>query len=269
MKLRMMIAAALMMCLTSCFDIQETFDLKPDGSGVYQMKMDMSRAAAMLSMMKQGMGKDAGGNTPALPTKMDSVIYTKDLIDTVTTLSATEKAALSKSYSKIHMDEDEGEMFIEMFYPFANAKELEIIMQAINKGTGSGGGNVMDMLGGVLGKNKTDLPPGLGDDSKKKPSLPFSSFSYSLTDHSLVRKVKPAANTNTKKAEPGDEEMPEQFKEMMKINHFTVINLPAPLKSVTGKDSKVSEDKKQVKFKKAMSLDDAAKPEEFEFSIEY
>jgi hypothetical protein len=253
MKFRLLALGAFLLCLTSCFDVVETFNINEDGSGVYEAKMDMTRSLSMLSMMKQGANE--GGKKKE---KIDSIIYTKDLVDTSTTLTAEEKAVLRKSYSKIHVDEEEGEMYVHMYYPFANGRELEIIQQSMSKGTNK---SVMGALGGVLGKQ-----PSAAAVEDKKSQMPTSDFNYSLTANSLVRKVKPSSKPDEPKSD--EDQMPPQLKEMMKMNFTTTVNLPRPVKNFTG-NGKLSADKKQVKFSKAVDMDTKLTPADFDFSIDF
>jgi hypothetical protein len=254
MKLRLLALGAFLICLSSCFDISETFNIKEDGSGTYEVKMDMSRTLGLLAMMKQG------ANDGKKKEKIDSVIYTKDVVDTSTTLTAEEKAVLRKSYTKIHMDEEEGEGYVHMTYPFANGKELEIIQKAMSKSGNNK--SIMGAVGKALGK---EAPPAAAAE-KKESGLPTSEFSYSLTANSLVRKVKPSSKADKPKSE--DDDMPPQLKEMMKINYSTTINLPRPATNHKGVGT-LSADKKQVKFTKTIDMDAKLTPADFDFSIDY
>jgi hypothetical protein len=267
MKLRLLALGAFVICLTGCFDITETFNIKEDGSGVYEMKMDMSRATSMLAMMKQG-GKENG----KAPEKMDSTFYYKDMVDTVTTLTPEEKTAFKNAYGTVHIDEEEGEMYVNMTFPFKDAKELAIVQKAINK---KGNNPLMDVVGKAM-KSGAGAPEGMdpmaggamgGGKADNKTGLPTSDFVYSLAANSFSRKLNAKPPTQTK-AKGKDEEMPAQFKEMMKVNYTTIVNLPRPAKKLSGKGT-LSDDKKQVKFTKGMSLDDPQLPADFDFTIDY
>lgn len=260
MKLRLLALGVFLLSLTSCFDVFETITLKDDGSGIYEAKMDLTRSMSMIAMMKAQSG---GSDSKKMPQKMDSIFYTKDMIDTVTTLSAEEKQVLSKSFAKIHIDEDEGEMYVTLTYPFANAKEFQLVQQAMSKGST---GNLFKALGGAMGQQQPAGAGSMGED--KKPSLPTSDFNYTLTGTSLVRKVKPSSNPDKPKTED-DSQMPPQLKEMMKMNYTTTVILPRPAKSMNGKNGTLSADKKQAKFSKSITFDDKLTPADFDFSLEY
>ena len=266
MKLRLLALGAFIMCLTGCFDMTETFNIKEDGTGTYEMKMDMSRAFGMLAMLKQGAKEDS-----KMPEKLDSIIYYKSFVDTVSTLTAEEKAAFQNGYAKIHMNEEEGDMYVNMYFPFADGKQLSVIQKALSK---SGNGSVMDAVGNAV-KSGLGAPAGAdpmsggmtaGAKQDNKQGLPMSDFTYTLGINNFTRTVK--ASTSTTATPAKEDEMPEQFKEMMKINYTTIINLPRPAKNLSGKAT-LSADKKQVKFTKSMGIDDKHTPADFDFSIDY
>jgi len=60
-----------------------------------------------------------------------------------------------------------------------------------------------------------------------------------------------------------------ELKDMFKVNYTTVVNLPRPVKKMSGTDSKVSEDKKQVRFSKKIDLSDGFTAKDFDFSIDF
>lgn len=256
MKLRLLALAAFLVSLTSCFDIYETFDLNDDGSGVYEQKMDMTRMMSFAAMMKGG---NTGGKAPE---KKDTIISYKAVVDTVAGLSATEKAVLGKATMKLHLDEAAGEMEFVIRYPFANAKEFQMIQEAMSRGDNKK--NMMAAMAPVFGKQGGDM-----GGAEQKADLPTNDFAYTLTGNSLVKKVKPG----TKQAEAGagadKEGMPAEFKEMMKMNFTTTVNLPRPAKNWNGNNGTLSADKKQLKFTKNIDMDSKLTPADFDFSIEF
>lgn len=256
MKLRLLALGSFMMCLTSCFDVFETFNIKEDSSGTYEIKMDMSRSIALLSMMQQG---DAGKQKA----KLDSTIYSSSFIDTSSTFTAEEKAVLRNSYSKVHMNEEAGEMYVQLFYPFANGKEFEIIQRAMSKEDGNK--NMMNALSGAMKKQMAPPPGAMEGDQKTE--FPTQDFNYSLTGSSLVRKVKPGSKTEQPKAD--DEQIPAEVKEMMKMSYTTTVNLPRAVKNFKGNNGTLSADKKQLRFSKSIDLDSKLTPADFDFSIDY
>jgi hypothetical protein len=256
MRLRLLALGIFMMCLTSCFDVFETFNIKEDGSGTYEIKMDMSRSVAMLSMMQQG-------NTDKPNAKLDSIIYSRSFIDTSSAYTAEEKAVLRNSYSKVHMNEEAGEMYVQLFYPFSNGKEFAVIQRSMTEKDGNK--NMMDALSGAMRKQMAPPPGAMEGDQKAE--FPTQDFNYSLTGSSLVRKIKPGSKPEQPKAE--DEQIPAEVKEMMKMSYTTTVNLPRPVKSFKGNNGTLSADKKQLRFSKSIDLDSKVTPADFDFSIDY
>ena len=50
MKINYLIFASLLLLLTSCFEVREEIDLKKDGSGTYQIVLDMSKSKNMIAV---------------------------------------------------------------------------------------------------------------------------------------------------------------------------------------------------------------------------
>ena len=254
MKLRLLVLSTFLISSTSCFDVIETFNINEDGSGVYEQKMDMSRFLSFSNMMKGG---QTNGKTRE---KKDTLISLKAIIDTVSTLSVDEKAVLSKSLMKLHVDEAAGEMSFVITYPFASSNEFATIQKAMMKD----GNNkaIAAAVGGAFGKKG-----GMNAPQEKQPEMPTSEFTYTLTGNSLVKKVKPSSKPES--TETANNDMPAEFKEMLKMNYTTIINLPRPVKNWNGNNGTLSSDKKQLKFNKNIDMETKLTPADFDFSIDF
>lgn len=250
--------------LTSCLDILETFNIKEDGSGTYVVKTDMSSAMAMLSMM--GGGKES----EKMPQKMDTSFSFKEMIDTVTALSAEEKAALGKMTLSMHLDKDKSEMYMQMDMPFKDAKEYSLIQAALNKMNENDKSPMDGVLKGLFGGGMGDNPMAGGDEQGPKkgggPGMMPSNVETLITGNSISRKVKPATGSDAPKV--STEDMPEELKEMFKFTYTTVVNLPRPVKNLTG-NGKLSDDRKQVKSTKKIDLSNGFTATDFDFNIEF
>lgn len=262
MKLRLLALACVLFSLTSCFDIVETFNLREDSGGTSEVKVDMSNMLQMLAMM--GGGKDS----EKIPEKMDSSFSLAGITDTLSLLSAEEKTAVRKVTGLIHLDKDKGEMYMVMNMPFSDSKEYNLVQEAFRK-MDAADKSPMDAMfkglgGGLGGGNPMEAKePG---DKKGGGGLPGSNFETSITAGSIVRKVKPVVSTGD--AKPATDDMPEEFKDMLKVNYTTIINLPRPAKKVTGTGT-LSEDKKQVKSTKKVDLTNGFTAGDFDFSIDF
>jgi hypothetical protein len=261
MKQKLLVFIVIVFSFTSCVDLTEYFTINEDGSGVYEQKMDMTRAITGFSEMMESAG--SGKNTSKKPKeKIDTVIYYASIVDTVTSLSAEQKNAFKKAYSKIHVDEANNEIVMHMFFPFSSAKEFNIIQTVIadNKAYGS----ISDIMLGALGsKNKQLSAMNAGEPNEDKNPSPTRDYMYTLTGTTLTRKV--IEKTEADKSEEG---IPEQLKELMKMNIKTVIKLPRTAKNTTGKVT-LSDNKKEVSFLKEIDLGTKFTSADFDFTIEY
>lgn len=255
MKLRLFVLTAFLISLTSCFDVIETFTINDDGSGVYEQKMDMGRFLSFSNMMKGG---KTSGKTPE---KKDTLVSMKSVADTMTSLSTEEKAVLSKASMRLHIDETAGEMNFVITYPFANSNEFTVIQKSMMK-EGSNKA-IAAAIGGALGKNGETM----SSPQQKQPEMPTSEFTYTLTGNSLVKKVKPSSKPETPETDNND--MPAEFKEMLKMNYTTIINLPRAVKKWNGNNGTLSADKKQLKFNKNIDMETKLTPADFDFSIDF
>lgn len=264
MKLRLLVLSCVLFSFTSCFDIVETFNLREDTGGTYDVKIDMSNMLSMMAMM--GSGKDS----EKIPEKMDSSFSFAGMVDTVSTLTAEEKNAVSKVTGNIHLDKDKGEMYMVMNMPFKDSKEYDLVQAAFQK-MDTGGKSPMDaMFKGIGGGLGGDSPMGDEKDNSGKKGgggLPGSNFITKITAGSIARTIKPVTQT-TDAAKPATDDMPEDFKEMLKVNYTTIINLPRPAKNLTGAGT-LSEDKKQVKSTKKVDLSSGFTAGDFDFSIDF
>ena len=88
--LKFVLPAVLALTFTGCLDINESVDIRKDGSGQLTMDMDMSQ---MVDMMQTYMGKDELEKKGF--SKMDTTILLKDVVDTASNLSEDKKAITS------------------------------------------------------------------------------------------------------------------------------------------------------------------------------
>jgi hypothetical protein len=251
----------MLLSLTSCLDIIETFNLNETGGGTYETKMDMSKMMSMIAMM--GAGKEGAEK---IPEKMDSSVSFKGYADTAKGLTADERRVLSKGIVRIRLNKDEGEMFMTINVPFDNVADYAALNNVLSK---MGGQPMEGAFKGLFGSGSGSNPFG-GDESVKKDDkggLPAQNFETSLTANQLTRKVK--IEPKKDEAKPSTEGMPEDLKEMFKVNYTTIVNLPRPVKKVSGTESKVSDDKKQVKFTKKIDLSDGFTGKDFDFTIDF
>lgn len=269
MKLKFLLVAFVAFSLTSCLDMFETITLNNDGSGVYELKLDMAKAITMMEGMTKKM--DGGGPSSSKKKKeekVDSSFSFAKVVDTVKGLSPREKAIFKKATGQIKIDEKQQIAFVHLKFPFASAEEFTIIQKVMNDKEGSMGD--FGIIKSIL--NKKDKSKGQALDNPGKAEVPGKDFIYELTANSFSRKVK-----ETKKAAEGDAgdkafedmKLPAEMMEMFKLNINLTVNLPREVKNVEGKDAIISADKKQIKFSKQAMMDVPFKAADFDCKVEF
>lgn len=199
--------------LTGCFDIVEEFHLNKNGSGKYNVTMDMSSLMSdgmMKGMLKEQLKGEMGedeGETEDLPMEKDTVIYLKDSpgFDNAT---AEEQKLIEKIVMHMTMSESKEKMLINISFPFDKVSDIEAITQAMQK---IGGG---EQLGGIM-------PGGSG-------LMPGGESKFLLKKGMLTRTPAP-------KMEKGEDE---DGLEMMKMflgtaSFKTIYHLPGKVKKVS------------------------------------
>jgi len=232
-----------------CLDINENVEVKKDGSGQLVMDMDMSQMLEMLQnyMSKEDMAKKG-------MEKMDTTIFMKDIVDTVSTLSEEKKQLLRPGKLHIKMDMDAKVFTTHMQFPYTSQANLQKLYAAMSDGSL---GNAK--LFGGLGGDQGATPGGMDQ---------FNGiYDFTAKDGMMAKKV----NEEKWKALTNDPQMAQvkQAADMgMEVNYTTTIVLPRAVKSVDNPLAKLSEDKKTVTMK--FNLIDVFKdPKQFNYKIEY
>ena len=246
--LKFILPLAVVFCFAGCLDINENVDVKKDGSGQLTMDMDMSQ---MIEMLQNYMGKEELAKKGMQ--KMDTTIYLKDIVDTVSSLSAEKKSLLRPGKVHIKLDMDAKVFTTHMQFPFTSQENLQKLYVVMSDGS--------------LGNAK--LFGGLGGDQGGSPDINQFNGIYNFTskDGLMTKKV----NEEKWKALKDDPQMAQvkQAAQMgMEINYTTTIVLPRAIKTVDNPLAKLSEDKKTVVMKFNL-IDVFDHPEQFNYRIEY
>jgi len=252
--LKFLLPLSLVFCLTGCLDIDENIEVKKDGSGQLAMDMDMSQ---MVEMLQQYVGKDELAKKGM--DKMDTTIFMKDIVDTLSSLSAEKKALLRPGSVHIKMNLDEKVFKTHMQFPFSSLDNLQKLYGAMSDGS----------LGSTqLFKGMT---PGGQDGAGAGPSPDINQFNgiydFTCKDGSMNKKL----NQDKWKALTNDPQLAQmkQAGQMgVEILYTTTIKFPRPIKKVDNALAKLSEDKKTVTIKYNL-VDVFDHPEQFGYSIEY
>ncbi|HTI11100.1 MAG TPA: hypothetical protein VL832_21160 [Puia sp.] len=251
--LKFILPFSLVFCLTGCLDIDENVEVKKDGSGQLSMDMDMSQ---MVEMLQTYMGKDELAKKGM--EKMDTTIYMKDIVDTLSSLSAEKKALLRTGTVHIKMNLDEKVFKTHMQFPFSSLDNLQKLYVVMSDGS--------------LGSTQLfkGLAPGGGQEGAgASPDInQFNGiYDFSCKDGSMSKKL----NQDKWKAltqDPQLAQMKQAGQMGVEILYTTTIKFPRPIKKVDNPQAKLSEDKKTVTLKYNL-VDVFDHPEQFGYSIEY
>ncbi len=256
-KLLLVLLGFATLSLTSCLDIFENITLNNDGSGTYEVKMDMAKGIKIMQDMIGG----GGQSSKKKKEKMDSSFSYKSIVDTASELSAEEKKVYGKGICHIKVDEENAVAFVEMKFPFASKNEFATLQNVMH--SQNGGVNMFDVIDRIMSKMK-DAPP---IDQREKDELPIGSLSYVLTDNSISCKAK--VNNNADKKNDVIDDIPKELLGMMKMNMKLTINLPKPLTSIDNKTAAISSDKKVVIISKELTLGETLKGVDYNFNINF
>jgi hypothetical protein len=255
--LKFILPLALAFSMAGCLDIEETVEVKKDGSGKFAMDMDMSQ---MIEMLQTYMGKDEMAKKGM--EKMDTTIFMKDLVDTLSGMSADKKALLRPGSIHIKMDVDAKVFTTHMSFPYNNQADLQKLYSAMSDGS--------------LGTTRlfNGLTPGGGNPAatdSPSPSPDINQFNgmydFTAKDGLMTKQLNPD-KFKALQADPQMAQIKQASQMGVEINYTSTIVLPRPVKKVDNPLAKLSEDKRTVTIKYNL-MDVFDHPEKFNYSIEY
>lgn len=249
--LKFILPAILALGFAGCLDINESVDIRADGSGQLTMDMDMSQLVDILStyMAKDEM-KEKGLE------KMDTTILMKDIVDTVSSFTADQKAILRPGRVHIKLDMDAKIFTVHSMFPFTSMSNLQQLYALMN--------------GGALGNAKLFGALGGGDAGGGSPGdvNQFNSiFDFSCKDGLLTKKLN-KEKFDSLKNDPQLAQVKQAAQMGMEINYTSTLSLPRPAKRVDNPIAKLSDDKKTVTMKFNL-IDVFDHPDQFEYTVEY
>jgi hypothetical protein len=255
--LKFILPLCLAFCFTGCLDIDETIEVKSNGSGELSMNMDMSQ---MVELLQTYIGKEELAKKGM--EKMDTTIMMKDLVDTISTLSAEKKALLKPGSIYIKLNMEEKVFKTRMLFPFSSQSDLQKLYGTMSDGS--------------LGTTQLfkGLNPGGKDGGEigvNGPSPDINQFNgiYDFTSKDgLMTKKLNMEKWKTLQDNPQLAQMKEAGKMGIEILYTTTIKLPRPVKKIDNTLAKLSEDKKTVTIKYNL-VDVFDHPAQFGYSIEY
>jgi hypothetical protein len=245
--------------MTSC-QLTEEVTFNEDGSGTYNLAIDMS---AMMSMKEN---KKTGENEEVRkPEKTDSIIYVKDLLekykDSIKNLSASEKAFMERMKNatmRMQIDEEAEKMIMTLSSPFKSVEDLKNISEDFRK---------IDKLKNVEDGKKEENPMG-----KMFGGMDNTKVSYTFSKYKFSRKISIIENEEEKadkEANKTDEKIDKSMADMMKMFGYKIIyHFPVKIKNVSYKDAMLGTDGKTLIIQ--TTLDKIVKnPKLLEFDVTF
>lgn len=264
-KISWIVGLVVVVVFSGCFDTLEEVTITENGSGTFVNSLDMGKLLGLAKTM--GSGNDEMKDLDKL--KMDTVIYLKDIKDSLKNLNATEKNIAATGTLKIQLDAPDEKMNFTFSFPFSKISEIAGIQNILKKAKQNIIGDIMEkIMGEEAGKDEALL--GNKDDDQKNDDMGANIDEYYT---SVYEKGKFTRKLNKEKyAKVEDDKSLKSLQEMaqlgMAINMKTVINLPKPAKKAEGKGLKLSDDKKKITMEGTLDdfFEDASY---FEYNIEY
>ena len=265
MILRFIFLILITVSLTGCFDIIESFTINENGSGVYSQKLDFSdEYKKMLGQIRKIESMIPPNKKKHQAVNIDSIVFYKSRIDTLTGLTVFEKETLMSSFARLVSSEDSGVVYVEVFYPFKGISAFKQLHQILKKENDRYG--LLENIATQLFYNGVYAPPNFVEIGQKKPFIqfPFSNFFYTLSSNSLKRVTE--NHEDNKEALEIENGFFKGFNSR-KINYKTLVNLPTLNKKITGEYSLISEDKKKITFLKQIDFRSTYENSNFNFTI--
>jgi hypothetical protein len=252
-----LVPSILMISLVGCINIDEEIDVKDNGSGLMQVKMDMSQ---LLDIMASYIGKEEMDKQMPKD-KMDTTIFMKDLVDTARDISAEKKALIRDGNLHLKLNMADKVFKTDLHFPFANLNDLQKLYNAMNDGS-LGTNKLFKGLtskGDSMGDNPNAQMPDIGE---------FNGiYDFQCKDGLISRKLNPAKWKEFQN-NPQFAQMKQVSGMGMEVPYSLTINLPRPVKKIDNALAVLSTDKKMVTIKYNF-IEIFDHPEKFEYTIAY
>ena len=245
----MVFAVVFSLTLMGCFDTVQEITIAEDGSGTMATTNDMSAVI--------GMAKQFGGDQMQEADKMvtDTIVMLDKMADSIPGLTAGEKELVKKGSLGIKMNMQEEIFTTRITYPFKSVSEIAALNQLTTK-----------VMGEMMEKQMSAAENPMAANAPQPSSMDdyFDvNFSKGLITKTLNKEKYVNANND------------EYLQGLLQTSSFgvpmkssLVINLPHPAKNVTGKNVKLSADKKKITIETSIE-DFFDSPDKMEFKIEY
>lgn len=245
------------LAVLGCYEVNEEISINDDGSGVYNMKMDMGQ---LLEMMQTFAGEEKM-QEEGLDKAIDTTFIIGKMLDSAKDMTPEQKALLKDGKMHLEMNVKEKIFKIDLNVPYKNYASLAKLLA----GEGSTGGAISKAVKGLFGGAGDSAQP---DEPTNHDFDDFSNVYDVKVDKGLISRRVNADKVKALAEQPGMEQMKQLSSSGMEILYTTTIRLPRPVKKSDNPNFKFSDDKKTVTMKYNL-LDMFDNPEKFSYTIEY
>ncbi len=256
------VATLFLFLLPGCYEVNEEVSISNNGSGTYQMKMDMGGLLEMIQMM----AAEDDLKKEEMNRAIDTTILFKDVIDSINNLTAQEKALMKGGKMRLQMDMKEKIFKADMDFPFKSYSELQQLMLGPASSTGMSKAfqNIFSP-----GSGGADTASAGITDRAVDPGIDQIGQIYDITvkDGLISKRINPEKLKQLLER-PEMAQLKEFKNSGLEINYSTSIKLPRPVKKVDNPVLKLSDDKKTVSIKYNL-LDMLDNPEKYSWSISF
>ncbi len=237
--------------LVSCETTRE-ITLKADGSGTLVTTTDMSGLIAIAKMSGQGKEMDSTEKS------VDTTISLTKIADSIQGLSDTEKELVRKGKLGLNLNMGDEKLFTKLEFPFTSTSQIPVLDQLSAR--------VMEQAMKKQMDNDSGSAPAIPTEEMPKANMD-DYFTITYSKGVIEKKHIPEKYAKVED-DKGMQSLKEMAGEGMPMNTTLIYNLPKPAKKVTGKNAKLSEDKKKITIVNSVDdfFDDVSK---LEFRIEY
>ncbi len=241
-KIHYLILFFVLLCFSSCVDIEERYDFKPDGSCNVVYGFDMSSAVSVLMNLMT----DSVRATPQFSIVKDTTLdFYSALPDSTQQKMTVEEADMAKSSNlSIKMDLKKNIMKVSVNHHAKNSADLEYYLKHLSK---------MSMNSRLNGVTKTDNNPKGFDAQKLLAGEDY--YSYEITPHKFYRIIDKVKFNAFLKSTQSTFAMAKAM--LIDMPYKVVLNFAKPVKKVNNAKAILSADRKRVTL--ITNMDDVMK----------
>jgi len=231
-----------LLCLSSCVDIEERYDFKPDGSCNVSYNFDMSSAVSVLTNLMS----DSIKATPQFSLVKDTTLnFYSAMPDSTQQKMTFEEANMAKSSNlSVKMDLKKNIMKVGITHMAKNSADLEYYLKHISK---------MSMNGQLNAVTKNNKKADGFDAQQLVAGEDY--YSYEITPHKFYRIIDKAKFNAFLKKTQSAFAMAKAM--LIDMPYKVVLNFAKPVKKVNNPKAIVSADRKRVTL--ITNMDDVMK----------